>query len=96
MGYRLVYDMQNRTKPGKWNRRIRILMCLVFLAGAVGYVYPEVRYTIRKILFSGDPAVTAAALEEFTVDLRSGVDFGDSFRSFCLRILEGAGFASLG
>ena len=96
MGYRLVYDMQNRTKPGKWYRRIRILVCLFLFAGFLGYFCPEVGHTVRKILFSGDPAVTAAALEEFTVDLRSGVEFGDSFRSFCMRILEGTGFASLG
>lgn len=95
MGYHIRYDRENTLgNPRKNKVRIFMLSASFVLGGLIGCIWPEIPGAVREILFPGDPAVTAAALEEFTCDLRSGMKLGECLHIFCRQILEGAGFGT--
>ena len=97
MGYRIQYNPdQNVHITGKKFVHRLALATAFFIGVGIWFVCPEITVTIRKILFPGDLAVTAAALEELTCDLRSGVEVVECLHNFCRHILEGAGFDILG
>lgn len=94
MGYRVEYGPVKKVRrlEERVSRRSALtgLFLLLFLFSVCAF-WPEGRDTLRRLVFPGDPAVTAAAFEEMTEELRSGSGVMDSLRIFCLRILEGAG-----
>jgi len=49
---------------------------------------------MRNLLFSGDAAVTAAAMENLTEDLQAGEPVTDVLRDFCVQIIDGANLDS--
>lgn len=93
MGYRVDYGPVKKVR-GTEKRVCRgasvigVFLLLVFLLA--GSLWPEGKAILRRLIFPGDPAVTAAALENLTEDLRSGEDLTDSMSAFCIQILEGA------
>lgn len=93
LGYRVEYGPVKKVR-GLEKRVSRVAsltavsMLLFFLL--VGSFWPEGAEIMRRLVFPGDPAVTAAALEELTEDLREGESLPDSLRGFCIRIFEGA------
>lgn len=96
MGYRIQYvqSKKNRSVKTRSIRKVTIL-CGWILGLVIGCVWPEVSDTIKNILFPGDLAVTAAALENLTVDLRSGIQVRECLQNFCRYILEGAGIGTV-
>ncbi len=69
-------------------------LCLVLFFLLVHTVWPRGAQVLRGLLFSGDTAVTGAALELFAQDLRAGEAFSSALQTFCRTILAHAGFGS--
>ena len=93
MGYRVEYGPVKKVRGlEKRVSRISALIgvCLLIFLVLVGCLWPEGKYVLQKLVFLGDPAVTAAALEDLTDNLRSGEDLSDGLSEFCIRILEAA------
>jgi hypothetical protein len=44
---------------------------------------------VREVLLPGDPAVTAAALEGFVLDIKEGDTLVDAITAFCQEIVNG-------
>ena len=99
MGYRIVYGPMKKAR-GVERRYSRLAaltgLFLVLFAAAVCCFWPEGAAVLRDWLLPGDPAVTAAAMEELSDSLRTGEDLFHALRTFCIRILEGAGLAASG
>lgn len=93
MGYRVEYCPVKKVRGAKKRVSRKVMLtalCLLLFCTLVGILWPEGTEVLRLFLFPGDPAVTVAALEELTAELRTGVPLSDSFRIFCLRIMEGS------
>ncbi len=93
MGYRIEYDPVKKVRG--MEKRVSgkaalTALCFLLFCILVCTFWPEGAQILRELVFSGDPAVTTAALEELTVELRAGLNVADSLRNFCLAILEGA------
>lgn len=93
MGYRVEYGPVKKVR-GLEKRFSRVsaltaLFLLLFFLLA-GNFWPRGAEVIRKLVFPGDPAVTASALEVMTDQLREGEELSDALHCFCVRILEGA------
>ena len=93
MGYRVEYGpvkkvrgMEKRVSGGA----SLIAVCLLLFLVLVSSFWPAGKEMLRKLIFPGDPVVTAAALEDLTESLRSGEDLSDSMAAFCIQVLEGA------
>lgn len=97
MGYRVEYSPVKKVRglEKRVSRQSALTgLCVLLFVLLVCTCWPEGADVLRKLVFPGDPAVTAAALEELTWELRGGEDLSDSLRNFCLQILEGAGLGS--
>ena len=97
MGYTITYPSSKKTQQlHKRHRRMCVCACaclftFVFL---ICLYQPELRDRLQSFLLPGDPAVTVAAMEEFSGSLKSGASLWDGLTLFCLRILEGAKLAA--
>ncbi len=96
MGYRVEYGTVKKVR-GLEKRVSRLpalcgawLLVFFFLVTAL---WPEGRDLLRSALIPGDPAVTAAAFEDMTWELRQGEEISGALRTFCRQVLQGAGFA---
>ena len=99
MGYRIDYGPVKKVR-GVEKRISRVatltgLFLLLFMICVCAF-WPEGTAVLRDWILPGDPAVTAAAMEELTDSLRTGEELSDSLRTFCIRILEGADLAAAG
>ena len=98
MGYRVEYGpvkkVRGRDRLVSRKAAFAAVCFLLFLVLTV-FFWPEGTQVLRRLVFSGDYAVTTAAIENLTKELQGGLSLTDSLRNFCLRILEGAGLASL-
>lgn len=99
MGYRIDYGPVKKVR-GVERRVSRIasltgLFLLLFMITVCAF-WPEGTAVLRDWILPGDPAVTAAAMEELTDSLRTGEELSDSLRTFCIRILEGAAIDTSG
>lgn len=93
MGYRVDYGPVKKVRglEKRVSRKSALTaLCFLIFCLLVGTLWPEGAEMLRRLVFPGDPAVTAAALEEFTVQLQTGADVKESLQQFCLNILEGA------
>lgn len=93
MGYRVEYGPVKKVRG--LERRVSrvsalIAVCLLLFFLLVGSIWPEGAQTLQRLIFPGDPVVTAAALEDLTENLRSGEALSDCMSAFCIQILEGA------
>lgn len=96
MGYRIEYlPGKGSYPPKKRTGRMPVLTVLCFLACLTlfGCCWPHGRAVLRKLLIPGDPAVTAAAMESFALELKNGAGFSSAFLHFCRQVMEGAGIA---
>ena len=92
MGY--VIDYQAGPAVRKSNRRrhsaVRMAVVLLILLAVIpGFLLYDGEYTLQRILFPGNTAVTVSALENMAENLKEGVSFSDAFHCFCLRVLTG-------
>lgn len=69
VGYRVEYGPRKRRGPGVAGAAAVWLVVFFLL---VGLFWPQGARTLRGLLTPGDPAVTAAALERFAGEVRSG------------------------
>ena len=94
VSYRIEYD----GAVGKYEvRNIKSGNIPVLYAAAmiIGLAFlcltrPQAREVLRSVLIPGSDAVTTAAFQTMTNDLRSGTGLYDAFFDFCHMVLHGA------
>lgn len=96
MSYEILYRSK-KTKNGisrGWSKSAFVVCFFVLFLRLVRLLWPEGDIMLRSLLYPGDPAVTASALQMLTEELSSGAGVYDAIRHFCVQILEGAGFGA--
>lgn len=97
MGYRIDYQPVRKIRGAEKRRSRRAALTgvffLLFLFG-VQILWQEGGQVLRGLLFPGDAAVTAAAMEDLVQQLGAGVRVGEALELFCRRIMEGSGIAA--
>lgn len=96
MGYRVTYPLKMRLPKQKTNHTRRTLLTIVFLCiflTIVTVAWPRGKAVLQGMVFSGDLAVTAAALEDMTSDLQAGMPFADALEEFCIHVFTESEFA---
>lgn len=84
MGYRVEYEPMGKVK--KWEKGKLSMLTAAFLLAFLLFVngfWPRGREVLRQIFWPGDGMVTAAALDAFAEELRSGESVGTAVESFC-------------
>lgn len=93
MGYRIDYQGMKKIRHAEKRRSRRLaltgLMFLMFLCLTHTF-WPEGWHCLERALLTGDTAVTAAALESLSEELKGGEDILEALQRFCRSILEGA------
>ena len=96
MGYRIEYQpgMKPHRQKGYYPRRalLTVVFLSIFLI-TVAFAWPRGKDVLKGIVFSGDIAVTAAALEDMTSDLQAGMSFSDALEEFCIQVITESEFA---
>ena len=92
MGYKIAYASFEKEKKqtndvGWRNRILAVLLVTVLVAAAVTVKRKSLPW-LSAYLLPGDPAVTAAALEDMVTDLREGDSLYDAVTAFCREIVE--------
>lgn len=86
MAYRVQYSAPERRKIGlAWTTAV-FLTVFVLL---VGLFWPEGANVLRDLLIPGDPAVTAAALEQFAAEMRGGTSWREALTLLWQRVAVG-------
>jgi hypothetical protein len=90
MSYRIEYD----SNVGKYEVRKfhpgRFPMIVGCVLAAVLVIYPQSREAVRGLLIPGEDAVTVAAVEIMTNDLKSGAGLYDAVFDFCSMVIHGS------
>ena len=97
MGYRILYGSVKKARDLEKRvcRSAAMMGCLLVLfLLVISILWPEGSTMLRNLLYPGDPAVTASAIQVLMDDLSAGFGIYDAVSHFCIQILEGAGFAS--
>ena len=93
MAYRVEYAPLRKIR-GMEQRRCGkaafLGLCVMAVCFCICFCRPEGLETLRRLIFPGDTAVTAAALEELSVQLKAGAGITESLRNFCMQIISGA------
>lgn len=91
MAYRITYlpvkkvrGMEKRTARAPALGTIFFLLFLLLVHSA----WPRGREVMQRLIFPGDAAVTAAALEELTGALKSGERLSEALEGFCSSVME--------
>ena len=93
MGYRVEYSpvvKASGVEKGVSRKVHLTVLCLLLFCMLVGILWPEGAEALRWLVFPGNLAVTTAALDDLTADLKMGVPFQDALQCFCLSIMEAA------
>lgn len=93
MGYRVEYQPIRKIRNAEKRRSMAPALtglCLLLFVFLVNSMWPRGAEVLRGLVFSGDTAVTAAALEEFAVELGAGEELSSAFVSFCRTVIENA------
>lgn len=97
MGYRIDYCPVKKIR-GAEKRRAGLpaltAACLLVFVLLVNCTWPKGSDVLRSLLFSGDLAVTASALEDFAVELRMGEQLQSALESFCRKVVQESEIAS--
>lgn len=90
MAYRIDYCPGKKTGGGGRKRRAALIaaICLCLLVAVLEV--SGLKTLLWNRLMPGDPAVTAAALEEMVQAIRSGENAADAVTAFCMEIVENA------
>ncbi len=95
MGYRVDYPqgskVQNQRKRPSRVFPFTIFFFLLFLLFTSRYWHQGAEI-LQEALLPGDAAVTAAALRDLTLALKTGEPFANAFTDFCHQVMQGAGF----
>ncbi len=92
MSYEIEYDMQDLPKTvGKPRKAspwaiLAVVLCLLLALGIKTLSLPWV----QEVLLPGDPAVTAAALENMAQNLKNGDSLLEAVTAFCQEIVRNA------
>lgn len=86
--YKAVRGLQNRNRYRCRRAAITGLLFVLFIT-EVWFFWPEGKSVLQGILFSGDVAVTVAALDDFAHQLGEGIAIKDAFIRFCKQIVTG-------
>ena len=90
MAYRITYEsVKKRKNRFRLDRRswIATALVVVLVFGAMALKSSGLDF-VKNYLLPGDPAVTAAALENMAEDLRQGESIIAAFQAFCEEIIE--------
>lgn len=95
MGYRIEYgsqgDLRKPLKPKRPYSAIAAAACvLALVAGAIAIKHTGLTW-VQEVLLPGDPAVTAAALENMVDNIKEGNSIAEAVTAFCQEIVENAG-----
>lgn len=93
MSYKIVYGPVNSKQSLRRQLGRRILVKLVVAALVIGLRFVGVGDMVRQWLIPGDAAVTAAAWEGMTEEIKGGEQISTAFADFCRRIIENAGIS---
>lgn len=97
MGYRVDYQPVKKVR-GVEKRTARlpalIAVCLVLFLLLVNCTWPRGAQVLRGLFFPGDAAATAAALEDFAMELKAGEELPSALESFCRSVIREAELAS--
>lgn len=97
MGYRIDYKPASRVRRREKDRFGSVLLSglfFLFFLFMVKIVWPSGWDVLTGLIFSGDLAVTAAAVENLALQLDMGVPAEDAFLSFFRTIMEGSAVAA--
>ena len=91
MSYRIRYPSFEKEKmylKGKHRRAgvVAGILTLILFFGAMSVKHKGLRW-VQTYLLPGDPAVTAAALEDLAADLKEGENLKDAISDFCREIM---------
>lgn len=91
MGYRIEYDGRAGKYEVHAERKLFpvLLMCSAALILVAMFLWPQGVQALRSILIPGEDAVTLAAFQNLTADLRSGASVGDAVEAFCRFVIHG-------
>ena len=92
MGYKIQYNCVGRKLEPKKRSKAGIfagLLVLLLVVAAVTVKSVGLQW-VREVLLPGDPAVTAAALGGFVLDIKEGDTLVDAITAFCQEIVNGA------
>ena len=91
MAYQIRYDSVKAPKGKSVGLRgwMAASVVVLLIAGALVVKSAWLPW-VQDVLLPGDPAVTAAALEEMMVDLREGQSLKETLTAFCREILANA------
>lgn len=95
MGYRIEYQPIRKVRGvEKRTSRIAALTGSFFLGFLllVNSVWSEGAEVMRGLLFSGDGAVTASAMEDFAIQLKAGKAFSNALETLCRTLMEQPAF----
>ncbi len=92
MSYRVEYQPVKQRKKGGSRLIALTALCLLLFLLLVNGFWPRGTQVLREWVLPGDAAVTAAALEELAVELKSGEPISGALESFCRRIMAEAEF----
>lgn len=91
MGYKIMYasfgeEKKQPKEMGLRNKVTAVVLIAVLLLGAMTVKNKGLRW-VKDYLLPGDPAVTAAALEDMVTDLKEGDSFYNAVTAFCREIV---------
>lgn len=94
MGYRIEYgssgDLRKPLKSKRPYSAIAAAACvLALVAGAITVKQTGLTW-VQEFLLPGDPAVTAAALENMVDNIKDGDSIAEAVTAFCREIVENA------
>ncbi len=95
MSYRIDYgstgDQRKPLKPTQKHGAIAAVICIIALvAGAISIKHTGLTW-VQEVLLPGDPAVTAAALENMVESIKDGSSLAAAVTAFCQEIINHAG-----
>lgn len=93
MGYRVDYPPIRKIRGAEKRRTAAPALTGLFLIlffFLVNSTWPRGAEVLQGLLFSGDTSVTAAALEEFALELRAGEELPSAFETFCRTVIQNA------
>lgn len=90
MGYRIDYGSGKKTGGRRKKLRVGLIaaICLCLLVAVLEI--SGLKTMLWNRLLPGDPAVTAAALDEMVQAIRSGESAAGAVTAFCMEIVENA------
>ena len=94
MGYRIEYESHGDVRKPLKLRHSRanisiIVLVLALVAGAMAIKHTGLTW-VQEVLLPGDPAVTAAALENMVDNIKSGDSIPEAVATFCQQIVDNA------